>query len=317
MVSGLSAHPGIGIVRDLKGNIFYTDLRHVWKVNSSGEKIIAVKDVHTHELFIDADDNLYGEHLWYNGEQLNTWGHYVWCLKNSGDIVKVVEPTDGFLNNYSFVRDLSGNMYWVERFTVSRFMKKSPDGNIMTVGSGKFEFVSWLHATADGTIYFTEGNKLHRLNPDGTFSLLVPNLGSKAAKFSITGRNYDDYGIWTDRRENIYIAMISARKIQRVTKDGTVSTIYNSNNLWIPCSGVFDDNGNMWILEYSITNEGRVRKLDSNMLGVVEQGSSSRKLQLSKTIAITSVIIVIVFFTRSLLLKKRGEKIKKRELSVV
>lgn len=29
---------------------------------------------------IDENDNLFGEHLWYNGEQKNTWGWQINCL---------------------------------------------------------------------------------------------------------------------------------------------------------------------------------------------------------------------------------------------
>jgi len=31
------AHPGIGIVKDSKGNIFYTDLKQVWKISPDGK----------------------------------------------------------------------------------------------------------------------------------------------------------------------------------------------------------------------------------------------------------------------------------------
>jgi hypothetical protein len=48
-----AAHPGIGIVMDSRGNVFYTDLSHVWKVEPGGAKSIAVRGVHTHELYID------------------------------------------------------------------------------------------------------------------------------------------------------------------------------------------------------------------------------------------------------------------------
>ena len=66
------AHPGIGIVEDSKGNIFYTDLEKVWKISKDGTKKVVVNNVHTHELYIDETDNLFGEHLWYNGDQKNT-----------------------------------------------------------------------------------------------------------------------------------------------------------------------------------------------------------------------------------------------------
>ena len=66
------AHPGIGIVKDRQGNIYYTDLEQVWKLDKSGNKKIVVHNVHTNELYMDGEDNLYGEHSWYNGERLNT-----------------------------------------------------------------------------------------------------------------------------------------------------------------------------------------------------------------------------------------------------
>ncbi|HEX6847764.1 MAG TPA: hypothetical protein VF144_12345, partial [Chitinophagaceae bacterium] len=100
----LTAHPGIGIVKDSKGNIYYTDLSKVWKITLDGNRSVAVSGVHTHELYMDEQDNLYGEHLWYNGESKDTWGHYVWCLKSNRDLVKEINPTEGFLTNYSFIR---------------------------------------------------------------------------------------------------------------------------------------------------------------------------------------------------------------------
>ena len=66
-VREVSAHPGIGIVKDSKGNIYYTDLKNVLKYSSDGKIVIVVPGVHTHELYIDGKDNLYGEHLWYEG----------------------------------------------------------------------------------------------------------------------------------------------------------------------------------------------------------------------------------------------------------
>ena len=65
------AHPGIGIVMDSKGNVYYTDLTQVFKIDINGKKTVVVKNVHTHELYIDKSDNLFGEHLWYGGEQTN------------------------------------------------------------------------------------------------------------------------------------------------------------------------------------------------------------------------------------------------------
>ena len=114
----LSAHPGIGIVRDSKGNVFFTDLKHVWKLTPGGTKSIAVHDVHTHELWIDTDDNLYGEHLWYEGDATGKWGHRVWKLAPNGTLTDIIPSRRGFRDDYRdffFVRDKYGAMYWADR----------------------------------------------------------------------------------------------------------------------------------------------------------------------------------------------------------
>src|SRR5262249_25623195 len=105
------AHPGVGIVQDSRGNGFFTHLERVWMIRPDGALSVAVPDVHTHELCLDTDDALYGEHLWFDG---GGWHHRVWCRKRDGTLVEVLSAHGGFLTDYSFVRDRAGNMYWAE-----------------------------------------------------------------------------------------------------------------------------------------------------------------------------------------------------------
>lgn len=260
------AHPGIGIVKDSHGNIYYTDLKQVWKITAEGNKKIAVAGVHTHELYIDARDNLYGEHLWNNGERLNTWGHYVWCLKHDGTLVKDIEPTEGFLSNYSFCRDIAGNMYWVERFTTSRFIKKAPGGQVSTIAEGNFKDVRWMHATPQGVVYFIDLEKLYRIK-DTQVKLLADKLNETTVAFRAVGERHNAYGIWTDKIDNIYVALHRGQRVKKITPDGNVSTLVNSTSPWSPASGVFDDEGNLWLLEYTLTADCRVRKINKSRYG--------------------------------------------------
>ena len=71
-----AAHPGIGIVRDSRGRIFYTDLQRVWMIEGN-RKTVAVPGVHSHQLHLDAQDRLYGEHETWNAAT-NTYTHYMW-----------------------------------------------------------------------------------------------------------------------------------------------------------------------------------------------------------------------------------------------
>ena len=304
----LKAHPGIGIVKDSKGNIYYTDLKQVWKVSPDGNRSVVVIGVHSHELYIDPQDNLYGEHLWYNGESANTWGHYVWCFKSSGELVKEINSTKGFLTNYSFARDSAGNMYWVERFTTSRIMKKTKNGEIIKLVEAKFGFIGWLTCTANGTLYFTESNKLHKLFPDGRLTTLTDDLKSRSPDFSVMGHNYDSYGIWTDDKENVYLAMIDSKTVVRIGADGNVQTIIGSTSLWTVCSGLFDKNGNMWLLENSVTNEVRARKITKQQLAGGEiQTGFTRQSHLLFTF-ITAAAVVTLFFLLKMILNKRRNK---------
>ena len=311
----VTAHPGIGIVRDSKGNIYYTDLAKVWKIVLDGDRSVVVTGVHTHELFIDDQDNLYGEHLWYNGESKDTWGHYVWCLKNNGELVREINPTEGFLTNYSFIRDSLGNMYWVERFTTSRIMKKTKNGEVIKIAEGKFGFIGWLTSAKNGTLYFTENNKLHKLSPDAKsdsyrMETLAENIGSKSTDFSVMGRDYDSYGIWTDGADNVYLAMIDSKRVIRIGPAGKPETILTSNSLWTICSGIFDNNGNMCVLENSATNEVRARKITKeDLAGNKTAAGATTKPHLLITI-FTIAGIVLLFLIAKAILNKRKQKLQ-------
>jgi len=310
----IAAHPGIGIVKDSKGNIYYTDLKQVWKISLDGSKTTVVKGVHTHELYMDENDNLYGEHLWYNGEREDTWGHYVWCLKNTGELVKEIKLAEGFQTNYSFVRDSMGNMYWGERFTTSRIMKKSKQGEITKLIEGKFGFIGWLACAKDGSLYFTENNKLHRLFPDGQsdsyrMKTLADNIGSKSTEFSMMGRNYDSYGIWTDAVDNIYLAMIDSKKVICVSNDGSARTVINTSSMWTICSGLFHNNGDLWVLENSLANEVRARKIAKAELASGKMASvSAIQPHLLITIC-TAGAVILLFVVAKMILTKRKQRL--------
>jgi len=204
-------------------------------------------------------------------------------------------------------------MYWVERFTTSRFMKKTKDGEITKLIEGKFGFISWLKCTKNGSLYFTESNKLHRFSRDGKsdsyrMETLADNIGSKSTDFSVMGRNYDSYGIWTDTADNVYLAMIDSKKVIRIGADGNAQTILTSNSLWTICSGVFDNNGNMWVLENSMRNEVRARKITKEELaGNKIANVSTVKSHLLITL-FTIVGIALLFLGVKMILNKRNQK---------
>ena len=287
-------HPGIGIVKDSKENIYYTDLKQVWKISPDGKRTIIVPNVHTHELYIDSTDNLYGEHLWYNGEKKDTWGYYVWCLENSGKLVKILKPTEGFRNEYSFVRDKAGNMYWAERFTVSRFKKKTPRGQVTTLAEGKFKEIRWMHATPEGNLFFIDWQDLYKIDTTGRIISLAKNLSDSTALFSFANGRHSLFGIWTDSSQNIYVANYSGQVVKKITPTGVVSRFIKTTSPWSPTGGLFDKAGNLWLMEYSDNNETRVRKISKESIAANNLPVNSAEMNTVKPLIYITGLIVLL-----------------------
>jgi hypothetical protein len=249
------AHPGVSIVADSRGNVFYTDLKHVWRIDPSGAKSVAVPNVHTHELVLDSADNLYGEHLWYEGERTNKWGHRVWRRSPDGRVVDIIPARDPFPPAYGFVRDRAGNMYWADRDR-SQIVKKSPDGRTSTLARAPFRDVRWMTATPEGVVYLIDYHDLIRIDPDGKFRFVARQLSSGRL-----GGRHALMGLWTDGGGNVYIAAHADRQVKRVTPRGDVSVVQTSRFPWSVTGGTFAPNGDLWLLEYSTDNRARARRI--------------------------------------------------------
>jgi sugar lactone lactonase YvrE len=253
------AHPPVSVVLDARGNVYYSDLEQVWKIAPDGKKSVAVPNVHTHELYLDAAGNLYGEHLWYEGERINKWGHSVWCRDASGKVAMVVPRTEGFLEEYSFTRDAAGNMYWADhdRAEIHRI---TPGGQISVVTRG-LKDMHWLHATPGGTLYTINGRDLIRIAPDGKVTRLARNLAGTSSIRPHVSLRHAIMGIWTDGAENVYLAHNANGKVLRVAPDGKVTAVTSSTWPWSPTGGAIAANGDLWLLETSMTNAVRVRRV--------------------------------------------------------
>jgi hypothetical protein len=263
--ASLKGHPGVGIVENSKGEIFFTDLKQVWKITTSGELKLAVAAVHTHELFLDTDDNLFGEHLWYNGEAKNTWSHYVWKLSANGSLTKVIPDKEGFLENYSFVRDHHGRMYWADRSSeCQKVARLNSDKTITRLGDQCFHNIRKVQALPDGTVFLVDFQDLKKIDPRGNVQTMATQIADK----SWTSPSVDNLnavmGIWSDKHNNIYTAISSAGVVKRFGLDGREETVFQSSLPWAPSGGLVDSQGRLWILEFDLRNAVRAQCVSSN-----------------------------------------------------
>jgi len=254
--SPLFAHPPVSVVFDSRGNAYYSDLAQVWQVAPDGTKRVVVPGVHTHELYIDAQDNLFGEHLWYEGEAIDKWGHYVWRRDARGVVTKVIPNTEGFLTNYSFIRDRAGNMYFAKDNAVIR---RTPAGRNEVLASGVFRDIRWMNVTPSGTLYFTDAGDVVRITPDKRLTRLARGLATRSMLRPYVDNRHAIQGIWYDAAGNVYLADSAHAQVKRVTPAGAVTVVLESTPPWSPCGGAFDRSGRLWTLEYSPTNMIRLR----------------------------------------------------------
>ncbi len=245
------AHPGVGVVMDRQGNVFYTDLEHVWQIAPDGRKTIAVRDVHTHELAVDSSGNLFGEDSEYLGG--DRYRHRIWRRSPDGRLVNVVPWRDGFWREYGFVRDEAGAMYWVqcpERRCVVR--KRTPDGSTTTVAPDvRFnDPINWIASGPEGSLYVIDGPDLRRISRTGRLTTVARALGAHPM------------GLWPDNaRNSVYVAVYGRNAVVRVSADGRVTTVAQTSAPWGPSGVTIAPNGDLWILEYSTTNQARVRRI--------------------------------------------------------
>jgi hypothetical protein len=258
----LLAHPPVSVVMDPRGNVFYSDLEKVWMISPAGKKAVAVPRVHTHELGMDAVGNLYGEHVWYEGDATKQWGHRLWRRTPEGRVTDVIPARRGYPGGYGFARDASGATYWTDRLTPARFFRQSPSGEITTVAVCRdCPQVRWVTAAPDGTLYFIDAGEIKELSPSGRFRTLTRGIARRRWTQPQVNAQHRVMGVWTDRARNVYAAVYGSRDVVRVSADGRAQVVARSTLPWSPTGGMVAPNGDLWILECSYTNSIRVRRI--------------------------------------------------------
>ncbi len=302
------AHPGVGIVRDSRGNIFYTDLQQVWKI-TNGVRTVIVPNVHSHELHMSPNDDLYGEDVDYD-ERSDKFFHYLWVYHPDGTLDTVFNRKQAYIQqDFSLSRDSLGNEYYIKQFIVrpdtTHVFLKSPDGKERMLAEGKFKGIGWLHPQADGTLLYALHNAIYRLDALGNIHLVADNIGNAEPSFKFSGTSTTLWGIWTDKAKNIYVAVFSDQTVKKIDSKGMVSDYYHSIGNWAPLHGVFDNDNKLWLLEGSDKNEVRVTMADHDAPPLMERSKSSRHIYIVAGVIALGFLLYYFRFTTS---KSRSSK---------
>lgn len=256
---GAWAHPGTGIVEDSKGNIFYTDLARVWKIDLNGIKTVVVPNVHTHELYMDANDNLMGEHLWYNGEVKNTWGYFVWLYSAQGTFSKIIPDSEGFRKEYSFVQDHLENMYLTEEVNGCQQVIRRKGNRKSVHSSTCFHNIRNMKVGQNGNLLIVDFQDILQVDKAGKTKTIATKIANKSWTAAHSQEKQNSvFGIWDDSNGNIYAAVYHNREVVKFTPDGKQLVVRKTAIPWAASGGLVSARGDLWLLETSLTNAVRV-----------------------------------------------------------
>ena len=263
--SVLFAHPGIGLVYDGKQTIYYTDLEHVWKLNTvTGVGEIALENVHTHELFLDQYGNLYGEHYWYV-ESEEKFKNYIWKLSSEGTFEKIREDQYGENEDFGFVRDKNFASYEIIE-DGSEFQIVIRDSSATKVlHKISLNNPTWKYLTDNKELLFVDYPAVYKADANDV-TMLSPDISASRIPFSIQSDEHSIYGMWTDQKSNVFVAVYAGRVVQRIDQNGKVEKVYRTNFLWSPVNGVFDSENNLWLMECRLNGKIRVVKISEDEL---------------------------------------------------
>lgn len=274
-----SAHPMWGIVVDRQGQVYFSDLKTIWKIDAQGKLSVfrAGRD-HTHDLNIDEAGNLYGAENSYDPATQRFFSA-IWKMTPAGSFSYLLAPTDNPPKGTSIWKDRDGNMYHVAYFPERELLvlKRTPNGIVTAlVGSsnavrnyhqGVPHSVGGMAFGADGSLYFVHGANVSKLTASGTLTPLARNVVVENASGSPAGGS-PLFGIAVDAQGNAFVADWGNRRVLKITPDGQMTTLIRAEESWFP-TGVAVRGGELYILEESHTPAStpigtRVRKLSSD-----------------------------------------------------
>ena len=253
------AHEGWGIVVDLQGQIYFSDIptNTIWRINREGKLESFISDKHSHALVLGEDGSIYGTQ-----EHHSAATGSVWRIAPDGSFSDVFTPAFDFpLNLHPFIIDRDGNIYSTNSISFpnqrdkATLLKCTPGGVVTTLagstrgyrdGRGseaQFSGIDGMAWASDGSLYVTDGVYVRRVTTDG----VVTTLGNGA----LTSPSYgeDLMGLALSPSGDVFVADYSQRRLLRLMPDGHTRTVVETGLIWSP-TGITLVGEDLYLLEH-------------------------------------------------------------------
>jgi sugar lactone lactonase YvrE len=265
LVARVSAHPAWGIAVDRQGQVYFSDLKTIWKIDRQGKVSTfreGVRGRHVHNITIDAEDNIYGLDNTYN-PQTEKFPRSIWKMSPKGEFSYLVPLTDNLPLGRSVWRDSDGNTYSVEPYNnekkESKIMKRTPAGTVSLFAGGKygyfdgqkdkaeFSVITDIAFAADKTIYLTNDAKVRKIDKFGMVTTIYgKEVSSENQKKPETFSRL--FGLAVDGQNNVFAADHENRRVLKISPGGEYTAVFSAEQPWSP-TGVALGGSDLYILE--------------------------------------------------------------------
>lgn len=241
------AHPGSGIVVDRVGQIYFVDMvSGIWRADQHGT-LTHIPGPGFHWMTLDAGDK-------FSGVQLPSG--------SGGEVARIgTAPTVILASSYPVAMGRDGNLYFPSHSVGApvQLLKMLPSGQTSvvttlpaTTAGRPIRDLNGLAAAPDGGMYYTEFDAIRRVSVDGRVSTVAQNV-PLAKCGSVPGMGPADRpllrGIDVDAGGTIYVAATGCGSVLRVTPDGRVSILFQTEGPWSP-TGVAVFGNDLYVLEF-------------------------------------------------------------------
>ena len=265
------AHPGWGLEVSDTGEVYFTDLVHVYRIDTRGNTLIHVSNVHSHDLQLSAEGTLYGTHEWYDPNSAEFKRTY-WKADEQGSKTEV-DPAEALpwlgviidgkaVMPHSDVHQKYTTFLHETNDQTSQQLYRQPMGSADGVLSQARwgVFADWK--VTPSFTYFTSGGQVRSLNNNQQVATMIGDA---------QGYAYDDdsfsrlMGIDVDVDQNIYLADHKGRQFLKF--DGQDITVIAESDWSWTATGINHHSSRIYLLEYNRwpwSGAVRVRMVDEN-----------------------------------------------------
>lgn len=258
-----AAHPPVSVVMDGRGFVYYSDLENVWRISPTGTRTVAVIGVHTHQLYVDSQNRVYGEDA-TNDDATGRPYHRVWRLDPDGRLTDVIPRRAGYLWDYGdfgFVRDRMGVAYVLQHSGGPALVRVGATGRVTRTTLPRAE-PAFALPTPDGRVVVTAGWDLLRADPRRQQAVVWrTNLSRVTPRVVEVADRHALLGLWLDRDGRVCVASYAGAAVIRLDPDGGATVIARSPDGWAPSGGMYGPDESLWLLELSRSGQVRVRRI--------------------------------------------------------